>query len=342
MVSKTFLNKHANAIKHNLNTIFDNSFLAPHIVKNNGFKEIIEIELSILNTIDPKEFKPLIAKYNEVAKTKFQPKTLKYDEEYEYTDQNNWLVLYCKNNFNIDITSKNPVVNNEINKQLSVANNDTKKLMFSGDVISKSKKFSDDVRLGKIYLYKTKPRIVKILKICFMYCFLIFTVLMSCTTAVFFMTSTDNFTAIDRNSYGISEGVFWLLFSFFAWKPTYTNFINWYKKNNDNYRYYFQYVTISLFCVFLGVFFLTDILSIDDQYPTIFQKWIHVLLTTNDSYVYDVTLTLFILYASTIFFFVVSVIIMIIAVKANPKQDSEKTARIFKEYVSDKDEISKA
>jgi hypothetical protein len=33
---------------------------------------------------------------------------------------------------------------------------------------------------------------------------------------------------------------------------------------------------------------------------------------------------------------------MIIAVKANPKQDSEKTARIFKEYVSDKDEISKA
>jgi hypothetical protein len=116
--------------------------------------------------------------------------------------------LYCKNNFNIDITSKNPVVNNEINKQLSVANNDTKKLMFSGDVISKSKKFSDDVRLGKIYLYKTKPRIVKILKICFMYCFLIFTVLMSCTTAVFFMTSTDNFTAIDRNSYGISEGVF--------------------------------------------------------------------------------------------------------------------------------------
>jgi hypothetical protein len=89
MVSKTFLNKHANAIKHNLNTIFDNSFLAPHIVKNNGFKEIIEIELSILNTIDPKEFKPLIAKYNEVAKTKFQPKTLKYDEEYEYTDQNN-------------------------------------------------------------------------------------------------------------------------------------------------------------------------------------------------------------------------------------------------------------
>jgi hypothetical protein len=94
----------------------------------------------------------------------------------------------------------------ELNKQQSVIESASDKNITPIKILSPNlqslQKFSEDVKNGKIFIYKTKPRIIKILKIIFMYTFLLFTIFSTFVGVMFLATSTPEFINVNNSAFG--------------------------------------------------------------------------------------------------------------------------------------------
>jgi hypothetical protein len=75
---------------------------------------------------------------------------------------------------------------------------------------SASQRFQDDVKNGKIYIFNSKPKIMPITKLLFMYSFGLFALSAFVLSIMYFVTSTADFTALDSQdkTLGFMEGIF--------------------------------------------------------------------------------------------------------------------------------------
>jgi hypothetical protein len=73
-----------------------------------------------------------------------------------------------------------------------------------------SKRFQDDIKEGKIYIFVSKPKIMPITKLLFMYSFALFAFSAFVLSIMYFVTSADVFTSLDTQdkTLGFMEGIF--------------------------------------------------------------------------------------------------------------------------------------
>jgi hypothetical protein len=183
-----------NELNKKLNTIFSDEIFANKF-KDKDFVEIIGDELNLAHYLeknadaskeDIDASKKYVASYKSLCDANFMINdALEYKKETDVIDIINTLTIYCKNVFNFDL---------ELNKKINDVSNKTKAIAipsaldaYTADdsagsdelnlLIQSSAaniKLNNDIRIGNIYLYDKKPKIIPILKmvyVAFMFIF---------------------------------------------------------------------------------------------------------------------------------------------------------------------------
>jgi ABC-type multidrug transport system fused ATPase/permease subunit len=263
MPNKTFYIEQTPKLKKYLELIFKNAQITNDLKNNEQLQNALEECLHILNTFEIQlkakknsaiEFAD---KFNIETKKDIKLRELDYQDEYEYVDQINWLVVYCKNQYHIDLMNHSSHVesSNEIIEQTPAqqkrdqiiseaigADVDASKIIeLNNRMINSSKQLTQDIAAGKIYIYKSKPAIMPIINLLFMYSFAILSIFAFLSSLMYFIAAGMKLDQYDStNSYVFSwaNGLVLFVFSGFMIYTSVKSFIFWYKKKNINARYY--------------------------------------------------------------------------------------------------------
>jgi len=128
-----------------------------------------------------KDTAALILKYEEIAKEKYKPVKKSFTES-ELADEISYLPIYARNTFGIDIvTGKTDSIaaasiTDEVKEQAQVASAfanvmeglGTNKPNFASEVINDAAariKLQNDINSGKLYIFKSKPAIIRSIKV---------------------------------------------------------------------------------------------------------------------------------------------------------------------------------
>ncbi|MCQ2748202.1 MAG: hypothetical protein MJ223_03030 [Mycoplasmoidaceae bacterium] len=163
------------------------------------FKQVLQNELDVLaacEKIFPKEkvddklkAKSLIKKFDSLSKTTLRlNQDFKYDDQTDLIDSINYLVTFCNNMFRVNlddlvagkkVTPTDPKIDLRSKPQFDDDQRINSNFAFASGIgailgetpyqnpylVSKAyEKLSDDMKAGTFYQYKTKPRIIPIVK----------------------------------------------------------------------------------------------------------------------------------------------------------------------------------
>jgi hypothetical protein len=134
------------------------------------------------------------------------------------------LTILCRNKYGIVLNSKAKVETKEIlevspeqekrdaiiTSALGSEINPANIMELNQKIQSVSKRFQNDVKEGKIYIFTSKPKILPITKLLFMYTFALFSLASFVLAVMYFITSTESFTSLDTQdkTLGFMEGIF--------------------------------------------------------------------------------------------------------------------------------------
>lgn len=350
-----------------LHAILDSSSSFIPYLNRPDFNATIRTELDVLAACERlfpktrigKEYssKSLVQAFNKLTKESFTINTnYKYDDETDLIDSMNYLVTYCNNMFKVNlddlvagkkVTATDPHIDLKAKPQYD---EDTPRpnsnFAFAGGagiplastpyenpyLLGKAyAKLNDDIKQGKFYRYKTKPRIVPIMKIISV----ILMILLSLTfiaTAVFAFMAQNLQVNVDGEALGlrtIDSGIIYIILSGLLAYPITTTLISLVtgkKKNNANLWFYFNWGFVLMI---IGLSFLMIMLDLNKTWLLgygIVEEEIGTIRYLG----YQVWKWMFIALCAIIGANIIPVIIGSIC---NPKSDPNLIEKKIKEYV---------
>jgi hypothetical protein len=166
-------------LKH-LDFIFDNALLSEKINSNQTLFNIVRTQVAILKSIET-ELKPSFE-----LSSKYIDKLSKDKDDYEYTydifnlddlkDQVNWLPIYILNEYKIDILDPKSNISTDVPEVVTDKNgnerfvnlNNLSSLMNSSNPrmaeFAANMRLGSEIASGKVYIFKTKPKFIPLLK----------------------------------------------------------------------------------------------------------------------------------------------------------------------------------
>ncbi|MCQ2956453.1 MAG: hypothetical protein MJ233_00890 [Mycoplasmoidaceae bacterium] len=263
-------------VKHakRLQAILDSSSSFAPFLTRPDFNATIRTELNVLAACEklfPKarigsqySSKTLVKEFNKLTKASFElDSKYKYEDETDLIDSINYLFTFCNNMFKVNlddivagkkVTATDPHIDLKAKPQFDdEPPRPNSNFAFAGGGIPLAAtpyenpyllgkayaKLNDDIKQGKFYRYKSKPRIVPVMKI-------ISVVLMILLSLTFIATSVFAFMAnnLQVNVEGevlglrtIDSGIIYIILSGFCVYPvvmTLISLVNGKKKNNPN------------------------------------------------------------------------------------------------------------
>ncbi|MDR3249467.1 MAG: hypothetical protein LBS95_00075 [Mycoplasmataceae bacterium] len=337
-------------IKKNLDVVFNNSILKANIIKDKNLQKAVETCLNIYSFIvkNTKDnyFSNYVKNYETIIKKKFNVKNIILGDD-EITDQINWLNVYCKNQYSIDISTNKKISNNtEINektpeqaKREEIISNvigtnvePTKIMELQKKIMDSNSKLNKDIASGKVFIYKSKPRIIPIIKFLFNYVLIGLCLSLLIYSFFGYILCTIH-TNIDSD---------WVIYSSALIFATYlicSIILNYKIKlaNNDNIKYYLKWQTIMLILIFLIFFVMIGMIGVtsSNSFVTILEE---IKLPHNDFIKVSLWFN-FIAIISTCVFILWLVILIILAAIFNPKRDDKKIGELYKEYLKNSSTI---
>ena len=348
-------------IKHakRMNAIIDEkSTFAPFLTRAD-FKDVIKNELNVLAACEklfPKtssvgsSAKVLAITFNKITKDNFEinPK-FKYDDETDLIDQINYLSTFCNNMFKVNlddlvegkkVTATDPHIDlrakPEFDDQTPRMN---RNFAFAAGIplaatpyenpylIGKAyAKLNDDINHGSFYRFKTKPKIIPIVK--YISCILsiiMILALLTCAVLAFIATGLEIKDGDETGNINyIMNGIFYIVAGGFGIYPLVMTLT---KLNNPNKKYFFNWGFVLMFIILSILFTMMDLIPI-------WLNWDDVILpTTVSSSSYKAFEGLKYLLLVTTCVSGAGIIPIIIGAVCNPKPDPEAIDKKIKEYI---------
>ena len=306
------------------------------------FISLFEKELFFLNCLEKKYsnvvdlgrkflIKSLISDYNQKVNKNFVLSNKTQIDLSNIDGEINYLFIYCRNVFKIDLnelaknslSSKNKML--EENKTNNFNGNIIQNFSFFGNV---NTKILEQIKLGKIFIYNSRPKIIPILKKIFLFILLInifliiFIIVISIRIDGFCLSSDKTI-----NTYWNVINYFFLLFFDLAFFSKFIQeLIN---KRNDNTKYYFQWRSALL--VFVANFF-SFIYTDFNLFEMI--KFYDKTKLKNDHFLY-LSLTSFqYVWFAVIFALISNFLVTLLAMHYNPKKNIEMIKKLFEQQAS--------
>ncbi len=259
-----------NEIKNQLSIILSNasSFGSPLSDKN--FSNIISKNINMLAQLEEKEkvksSSDFLDKFNVILKNKISEiKPSNFKEEFEFNDEIQYLKVYLKNSFDININNfnidkskiddlskldKTENIKKEDNPNSSNFQNDSSSFqqnpygnpeIYRETIISQmiNKRISDDYINGNYYFFLTKPKIIPILKTISGVFLIIAALLFIAQMVVTILTSNAGVKIkVDTSEIPLSSSIMsYVLLAFEAIILGYSSMAYFKKSSNDNFKY---------------------------------------------------------------------------------------------------------
>lgn len=279
--------------------------------------------------------KSLIRCYNQKTNKNFVlPIDAKISSNNDFDDEINYLYVYCRNVFKIDL---NELVKKDLlfNKKIAEENNtnyfgesNQQKINFFG---INNIKILEQIRLGKIFIYTSRPKIIPILKKIFA-----FFLLTNIFLIIFMIIISIRINGIYLNGGYIVNTKWNVINYFFALFFDLTFFSKFIQemahKNNDNKKYYFQWrSTLLIFIVNFFSFIYVDfdlfkMLEIYDKVELEKDFFLHLSLI---SFQY--------VWFAIIFVLIAILFMVLLAAHYNPKKNIAMIKKLFEQQISEID-----
>jgi len=289
-LDKELYTKHAKRLSAILN---EKSTFVPYLAKAD-FVKVLSNSLNTLYAVEKKltnvelaakySTKNLVKEFNKLGKNTFKiDEKFKYDDESDLIDNINYLHMYCKNIFKVDlddlvegkdVKASNPKVelrsrtDVEDMPNLGVGMNMGEMGAFGNPFVMGQAyaKVKQDMASGKLYTYSSKPKSVVIAKI--ISCVTISLAIIGLIVAAIFAIMSANYQVIYTKSGGGTEqaglqwnatgaGVMYILIACFGAYPLYLT-IKGIITKNDNLKYYFSWPWILIFIILALLFVMPD------------------------------------------------------------------------------------
>ncbi|GMO16355.1 MAG: hypothetical protein Ta2E_07580 [Mycoplasmoidaceae bacterium] len=346
MIKKQFYTVQITKITKDLDFLFNNNTLTTAIKADNELKKAVQTAISILDTFEKiaksknKHADLFFKQYKSLLNDDFEMQEIKNNEEYEYLDQINWLTVLCNNKYSIVLQSKKSASSSnslvatnsnpdEIKRESIITsmlgdNEQTPlNVMEVGEKMQAiSKRFYEDVQSGKIFIFTSKPKIIPIIKIIFMICIGIFSLLTIALSIIYF--------AISNNTL---DGFVWLIVGLGTGAVTYKECRMWQKHSkSDNIRFFFNYTSIMLLLVVIGLVIISFTLTFNKGTWTYFQT-LYTTANSRTGALKNFTFACIYVQAFVLVVFILLITCVILASIFNPKKDTKKIQSIFNEYI---------
>lgn len=309
---------HGKRLQYILN---ESSPFLPYL-KKESLNKILQSSLNVLYILEHKfvdtktpaiySTKNLIKKFNKLSTKNFSIEKTSFKlTDNEIIDTINYLPIYCKNIFKVDIDQliedkKNINLNkqgieqsNHINQQYGISSNYESNNILFGDlsqinITDATKRMSSDLKNGNIYLYQNKSKLIPLLKL-LLIIFLFFSCLASFLCSVFAILCKNlqvsiKAETIPLGSYAILSGCTYIFVGLLSIYQIYSLIKELMSKNKNKVyhtKIFWPLITISLTLLFVT----TDIRwtwlihqhvdkILDDQQSILFfhQMWKYLLL----------------------------------------------------------------
>lgn len=327
-------------------------------LKTKQLQEIFEKQINILgylvktNKSKDKQLTDIIEKYNAISNRNFTIDTkTSYEDNDVLADDINYLAIYIRNIYKIDLDAlvsgkKADIVQSSVSevqqKDRGFANkfgsfampgfgaseglpNESNPYFIS----LANMRLNDEIRKGNVYAFKTKPKIIPILK----YLIVVFSLLatLSCIlVGVGMILCKDTISLVGNDSGNATwMGSFYLIFTICLGMITYTilrpmTIVTLNKKKNENYLYYFRWQNV---VVSLGFFVVFVLISLS-QPTSAFSIFKHMPDDGNSWLWFIGVIMLIVGLAGLIGFTIITALL-------NPKSDRERMENIIKQYIEE-------
>ncbi len=277
--------------------------------------------------------KSLIHDYNQKIGKNF---TLPFEAKVDLNnldDEINYLFVYCHNVFNVDLNklAKNNSFMQKTSKIESankfIENNNQQKLNFA---INTNMKILEQIKLGKIFIYTSRPRIIPILKRIFLL-FLLINILL----IIFMMIISIRIDGLWLSSDSMIDtrwniiNYFLLLFLNIAF---FSKFIREIMNNrNDNIKYYFQWRPALL--IFAINFF--SFIYVDFNQFKVIENYDKSQL--DDRFLYLSLVSYWYVWFMIILVLIGIFLVIMLAIHYNPKKDITMIRKLIEQQISEID-----
>ncbi len=335
------------------------------ISSDEQFKNVIKKELNILFYLKKKnkssETLPnkLLDRFNELSKSNFVvDETINYSDKFQLLDDINYLSIYIKNIFKVDIsdlnkldTSKveevktedvnprqtNNTYSNPFGKFAGTSGINNPFLQMSAQV-----KLKDDIRNGRVYVYDSKPKIIPVIKKIFFFC------LLALGTFVF-LTGIFGLAIGQFKNGGIVDGketytylswtssLYILLgagFYYYAYVCYKNVFANGKKNLNENFLYRFEFMGVYFIIFFFVFWYIFDCFSIKYTSRVCIFDSLNDLINANQNIKAELYGFFSCEVLSLVTFFV-TLIVIVCGNVFNPKVDKVKVNQLIQQYMDD-------
>lgn len=282
-----------------LQAILDDKSTFVSFLNRADFKQTIKNELNVLAAcekiftkveIDAKLTSTNLTKqFNKLTKESFKlDENFKYDDQTDLIDAINYLVTFCNNMFKVNlddlvagknVTATDPHIDLKAKPDLGdEAPRMNTNFAFAGGIplattpyenpylVGKAyAKLTDDMKQGKFYRYKTKPRIIPIVKWISVILMIILSVSLIVAAVFAFMSNGLQVTLSGDTevSYlgGISSGIFYLVVAGFCCYPTVMLLKTMVGKSgkNENFKYHYGWGMIMMALLLTLLIVMLDI-----------------------------------------------------------------------------------
>lgn len=350
-----------------LSVILNENSTFLNFLNRKDFKQIIQNELNVLcacEKIFPKidiesklTSKILVKKFNKLVNENFKiNENQKYEDKADLIDEINYLVTFCSNIFKVNIddlvagknvTATNPQI--DLKAKYDASNEGPKmnrNFAFAGGIplastpyenpylIGKAyAKLSDDMKQGSFYQYKTKPRIIPIVKwvsvigmLLVALAALIASILIFIASPLQVVVQGDSQQETVRLGRAIiSSGVMYIILALFAGYPCYV-LIKGLIGKNLNLKFNFKWGFTVIFIL------LTLIVVMPDMRLTWFASFIipDSQQGSTSLLAYNMWKIMYIIIMSCLILVLIPIVIGSVF---NPKPDTEAIERKIKEYI---------
>ncbi len=280
------------------------------------------------------QIKSLISNYNQKMNKNFVlPKETKTISNDNLDDEINYLFIYCRNVFKIDLNElakknlffkKKTIETNESN-DFSRINNQQKFNIFGNT----NMKIFEQIRAGKIFIYTSRPKIIPILKKIFLFFLLVNMLLIVFMIAI--SIRINGLYLSNGNTVNTQWNVVNYFFALFLDLSFFSKFIQELNKNhNDNTKYYFQWRSTLL--IFASNFF--SFIYIDFNFFKMFEIYDKTELA-KDFFLHFSLISFKYVWFTIIFILIAIFLVTLLAMHYNPKKNIAMIKKLFEQQINE-------
>ncbi len=334
------------------------------ISSSQQFQDLIKKEFNILfflirkNKSSNELPNKLLKEFNDLSKLDFKiDETYEQNDGYQLVDDINYLSIYIKNIFKVDINDLSKldvkVEDNQQNNYQQSANtnsNFNSQAAFAAGTFNNQNPFlqasakmrlQSEIRSGKVYVFKDKPKIMITLKWILIAIFALFTIALILSGVFVFLCNNfkngkqyNNGTDVMINT--IFSGIIYVLMAITFIYYDYRIYLDAFdkKKANDNLKYRFDYNSMYFLIAIFIFIYIFDLFSNTASGNAWFFSSINTFVDKNP----NIVTPLWGWYCSEIIcvvLFICLIIAIIVAKVYSPKPDIDKINALLKQYTDE-------